>query len=264
MAYIEYQECEVEIGGQNVLAKSATITTSANVKANRVYGGKFRKGQKYSATSFPTATLDLNYYIMENHDHIEQMTGQKYANGSFCGINFSGAALTSYSVNIQPYKVIEYKATFVLYSGLDQRSLGAEPVEDPSVGTDLFYEKFANGAYTELVNFNRQNIGIDFPSNISYQVTCERIPKYVIGDEYPESVALGRVNRRLSVEGENIGSLITFSGKDFATVEISPRSIDNVSRGQTVTCDGIIKDQNLAVSSEGVLAGSINIEQSLR
>jgi hypothetical protein len=263
--YIEYQECEVEIGGKKVLAQSAAISINANIEANRAYGGDFRYGQHYSASSVETATLDLEYYIVDaGKDHIEQFTGQKYADGKFCGIEFSGAGLTSYSVSMKPFEVVKYKATFTIYSGYDQRSNGAEGVADPSIGRDEFYEKFANGAYSELINFNKENIGLDFPSSIDYSVSCQRVPKYIIGDRYPRSVALSKVERKMSIAGENIGSIISFSGKDFATVKLSPKNIDKAARGQDVTCNGIITSQSLSVSAEGVLAGTIGIYESLR
>jgi hypothetical protein len=45
---------------------------------------------------------------------------------------------------------------------------------------------------------------------------------------------------------------------------VSPRNIDYAARGQTIRCGGIITSQNLSVSSNGLLGGSIEAMESLR
>ena len=253
MKYIRHQECEVEINQQKIFAKSARLSASSNSTEERVYGG----GLRYYAASSPlSASVDFNYYITGKEDFIGNLTGEFPCSGRFCGIEFSGAYLSSYSIKIEAYKPVEFNASFSIYSGY--RGL-TKTGSFGGASTGL-----ANGAYTELLNFNQNSIGIDFPQTISYDIQCERTPNYVIGSEFPADVRYGTVRRKMSVEGENIGSVINFSGRDFGEITVSPKNIDYAARGQTLKCKGIINSQNLSMSSNGLLAGSVEVMESLR
>ena len=107
-------------------------------------------------------------------------------------------------------------------------------------------------------------MGFDNPVDINYTITCERIPNYVIGEEYPADVRLGKVGKSISIIGENIGGLISYRGKEIAEVSITPKNINNISRGQTLTCLGIITAQKLTVSNGGLVKGSISVSESVR
>jgi hypothetical protein len=253
MKYIRHQECEVEINQQKIFAKNAKLTSTSNATEQRVYGG----GLRYYAASSPlSASVDFDYYITGKEDPIGSLTGDMSCSGRFCGIEFSGAYLSNYSIRIEAYKPVQFHAGFVIYSGHNGETQTGS-FEGSSTG-------LANGAYTELLNFNKNSIGLDFPQSISYDVECERTPNYVIGSEFPSDVRYGSVKRKMSVEGENIGSVISFSGKDFGEMVVSPRNIDYAARGQTLRCRGIITSQNLSVSSNGLLMGSVEAMESLR
>jgi len=115
-----------------------------------------------------------------------------------------------------------------------------------------------------LININSAKMGMDNPVSIGYYISCERVANYVIGEEFPDYVTLGTINKSMSIDGENIGDLITYSGRSSASMSITPKSINNLSRGQTMECKGVIHDQNLSVSNGGVVNGSINIMESYR
>jgi len=253
MRYIRHQECEIEINSNKFFAKRATLSAGSSVQDNRVYGGGLRS---YSSTSALEASVEFSYYITGDNDPLIALTGTHSCTGKFCGIEFSGAYLTSYNVNIAPYRLVEFSAAFSIYSGFRNETQTGSFKTDPM--------KLANGAYTELLNFNKNNIGIDFPNDINYRVSCERTPNYVIGHEYPQDVRLGKVEKSISVVGENVGSIINFSGKDFAKISISPKNIDYAARGQTIECEGMISSQNLDISSNGLMNGSIEIIESAR
>lgn len=253
MKYIRHQECEIEINGEKFFAKSASLSTSTSVEAVRTYGGELRN---YLASSAAESSVSFSYYLTGEKDPIGFLTGGLSCSGRFCGIEFSGAYLTSYSIDIAPYRPVEFSADFNIYSGFNQETSTGSFKTDPVT--------FANGAYTELNNFNKKNIGLEFPTNINYSVQCERVPNYVIGQEYPQDVRHGAVSKAVSIRGENIGSVITYSGKDFAKVSISPKTIDYAARGQTIECEGIIKSQDLDISSKGLMEGNIEIIESQR
>ena len=253
MKYIRHQECEIEIDNQKMFAKNATLSASSSSEDQRVYGGGLRY---YSATSPLSASVNFNYYITGKEDHIGNLTGFLPCSGRFCGIEFSGAYLTNYSIKLDAYKPVEYNASFSIYSGYRGET------ETGSFGGSS--TGLANAAYTELINFNKNNIGIEFPQTINYEVECERIPNYVIGNEFAQDVVHGKIKRTMSVIGENIGSVINFSGKDFGEINVSPRNIDYAARGQKLNCRGIITSQNLSMTTEGLLQGQIEVMQSLR
>lgn len=253
MKYIRHQECVFEVDGNKFLATSANLTAQSSAQDNRTYRGGLLS---YEATEPLNATIDVEYYITGKEDLIGSLTGEASCNGKFCGIHFSGACLTSYSVNIEPYKPVSFSASFSIYSGYHQETQTGSFVGSTS--------GLANGAFTELKNFNKNNIGIDFPQKISYNVESERLPNYIIGHEYPQYVTLGKVNRGISIQGENIGPLIDFSGRDFATIKISPKNRGKIARGQTVECAGRIVSQNLTISKDSLMKGSVDIIESLR
>ena len=253
MKYIRHQECIIEINGEKFFAKSASLSASSSAVPKRTYGGELRN---YLADSALDASVDCSYYLTGQDDPIEFLTGDHSCSGQFCGIQFSGAYLSDYSINISPYKPVEFAATFKIYSGFQQETSTGSFKTDPV--------EFANGAYTELINFNKNNIGLDFPTDISYSISCERMPNYVIGHEYPQGVRHGKVTKNISVRGENVGAVMKYSGQDFAKISISPKTIDYASRGRTIECEGIINNQNLSISSKGLMQGNIDVTESVR
>lgn len=253
MKYIRHQECEVEINQQKIFAKNAQLSSTSSSTENRVYGGELRY---YAASSPLSASVNFDYYITGKEDLIANLTGDMPCSGRFCGIEFSGAYLSNHSIKIEAYKPVQFNASFAIYSGYRGET------QTGSFGGSS--TGLANGAYTELLNFNKNSIGIDFPQSISYDVECERTPNYVLGSEFPSDVRYGAVKRKMSVEGENIGAVINFSGRDFGEMIVSPRNIDYAARGQTLRCRGIINSQNLNVHSNGLLKGSIEVMESLR
>ena len=253
MRYIRHQECEIEINNHKFFAKNASLSTASSVQDNRVYGGGLRS---YSSISPLEAAVEFSYYITGDQDPLIALTGTHSCTGRFCGIEFSGAYLTDYSVTVSPYKLVEFSAAFSIYSGFKNETTTGSFSTDPM--------NLANGAYTELLNFNKNNIGLDFPTDIDYSVSCERSPNYILGHEYPQDVRLGKVKKSLSIAGENVGSIINFSGKDFAKISISPKNMNFAARGQTIECEGMISSQNLNISSNGLLNGAIQIIESAR
>lgn len=254
MKYIRHQECEIEINNKKVFAKSAQISAGSSAQGNIEFGGNLRN---YNATSALSASASISYYITGKEDHIAELTGINPCSGRFCGIEFSGAYLNNYSIEIEPYKPVQFNADLTIYSGYRFETKTGS-FEGSSTG-------LANGAYTELINFNKNNIGLDYPKNISYNIQCERSANYVIGEEFAQNITLGSVRKNVSVRGENVGSIITFSGRDSATLEMSPRNIDYAARGQTLNCNGVIVNQDLSVSSNnGLLAGTIEILEVVR
>ena len=253
MSYIRHQECVLEINGTKLLGLDAQVSASSSVAENRVYGGKMLG---YEAVSPLDAGLSFKYYVTGKKDIISSLTGMKPCSGKFCGISFSGAYLTNYSVDIEPYRPITFGASFVIHSGYkNETSTGS--FEGITSG-------LANGAFSEVRNFNKNNIGLDFPNKISYSIDCERIPNYVIGHEYPQDVRLGTVYKRFSIAGENIGNFIEFSGRDFAKISTQPKNRDGITRGEELNCFGRITSQDLSVSKNNMMQGQIEVMESVR
>ena len=159
-------------------------------------------------------------------------------------------------MEIKPYSPISVSSKFIVSSGFSE-----------SLSNNSFYSTgidVANGATSDLENFNSNNLGFDNPINISYEITCQRNESYVIGNEHPVSVNLGSVDKRMSINGENVGGLISYSGKGIAEISITPKTINNMSRGQSLVCGGVIDSQNLSVESDGLVNGSISIKEKIR
>lgn len=252
MSYIKYNECVVRINEQKIFALEASIANVSNVSSSRVYGGGYRD---YTASSQIDSTMNLQYYTTGKNDPIAGLTGEHSCSGSFGGIVFSGAYLSNYQINMQPYKPVVHTASFLMYSGFNGVTETGSFEEDPG--------NLANAAYAELINFNKHSIGMDFPKSINYNISCQREPSYQIGSEFPRYVTLVGIQKKLRVEGENIGSLIKFSGQKSAEISISPKNIDHEARGKEFSCLGIITSQNLGMSRGDVLNGEINVEENI-
>lgn len=252
--YIKYNECLVEINGKKMLGLSAdlnadtSLVPSKPIEVNSV---------DYRANAALSASLNVSYYVTGLEDHISSLTGDHSCSGSFGGIKFSGAYLNKYSVDVEPYVPVVFSANFSIFSGYDESSI----TPDSFSGNAL---EFANGAYTDINNIDSINVGIDYPVSINYSVDCERVPSYEIGSEFACGVRYGTVTKSLSIDGENIGSFIDFSGKNIAKVSLTPKSMNNSRRGEIIECEGVIYSQNLSVSKGDVLGGSISITERVR
>lgn len=270
MKYIKFEECEIEINGSKLMATDVSVSASSRSLENRVYGGelrgqipKFFKDEEgstdlsnYTSDSPLDSSLNVRYYITGKTDEIANLTGEAPCSGRFCGIEFSGAYLSSYGVRMESFNPVLYSADFLIYSGYKKTT---QPSSNNTPITGL-----ANAVYSEMNNFDYKNIGMDNPNSVDYYVSCERVPNYVIDKEYPEDVTLGRVLKSLRIEGENIGNFITYTGEHTTELTITNKNIEREQRGESLSCRGIITYQNLSISSRGVLAGGIEVIESVR
>lgn len=252
--YIKYNECLVEINGKKILGLSADLSANASLAPKKPIEVE---SIEYRANAALSASLNVSYYVTGLEDHISSLTGDHSCSGSFGGIKFSGAYLNKYSVDVEPYVPVVFSANFSIFSGYDESSI----TPDSFSGNAL---EFANGAYTDINNIDSINVGIDYPVSINYSVDCERIPSYEIGNEFACDVRYGMVTKNLSIDGENIGSFIDFSGKNIAKVSLTPKSMNNSRRGEVIECEGVVYSQNLSVSKGDVLDGSISITERVR
>ncbi len=253
MKYVKYTECEVLINEEHVFALNASISANSNLTPSIVYGGGL---ESYAPVSEMSANLGIEYYVTGDVDNISMLTGDIDCSGKFGGIEFSGAYLNSYQVDIEPYMPVKFSANFVILSGYNQ-NLSTGSFDSESI-------ELANGAHSLLNNINYSNVGLDNPVSISYSVSCERVPNYEIGNEFPSNVRFGSVSKNLSIAGEDIGDLITYSGKEIAGISIQPKTLNNLSRGQLLECSGVIESQELGVSRNDFVKGSIQIMERVR
>lgn len=254
MNFISYSDCPISINGENFYATSATLQAKASINAGRVMGGGL---ESYRSTAPLVSSLSLDYYVTGSNERVLSLTGAMPCSGSFGGIAFSGAYLSQYSTSIRPYRPMVVSSSFEIFSGCSH-TLKKGSFTSIS-GIDV-----ANGASTDLINFNYNNLGMDNPIDIKYSINCERTPNYTIGSEFPKSVALGQVEKNMTIAGENIGGLISYSGSGIAEISITPKTINNMSRGQTLVCAGVINSQELSVDADGLVNGNIGIFENIR
>ena len=150
-----------------------------------------------------------------------------------------------------------FNASFSLFSGYDENLVSPDSFSGKAL--DL-----ANGAHTQTNNINLINVGIDYPVSINYSVGCQMIPSYKIGSEFPCEVRYGKVEKSLSIDGEGIGSFINFSGKNIASINVTPTSMNGLRKGDVIQCEGVIHSQNLSISKGDIMDGSISIKERIR
>jgi hypothetical protein len=128
-----------------------------------------------------------------------------------------------------------------------------------------------NHVTTELVGYNRNTIGVEHPISISWSESYERLPIYVVGKKHPVEVNLGNINREVTVQGEDIGKVIDFKGHDkrSATITILLRAIGSENQpgeqiSRVLSIAGQIDTQEVSISQNGFMEGSVTIKESVR
>lgn len=109
-------------------------------------------------------------------------------------------------------------------------------------------------------------------TEINIQTTCARTPVYSVGSINPDTVILNSVERAVSINGENVGRIINFSGanaslslrfSEFASLVtgVNFNPLTDYRFGLDIT--GKITSQNLSMQPGRTLEGSINFRSNV-
>jgi len=200
-------------------------------------------------------------------------TGHQIRVGNFL---FKDCHLNSYSINIIPYQPITFSAEFNSYDvedieGTKFTGLANAPGLLQAAGTGAYFD--ALHALAAGITGNLEPLP-QSKKSVQINVSCSRNPVYTVGNKTPERVLLNSVERTVTIEGENVGSIINFNGSgDGSTVgfrfspfrhfitgtSFNPR--ENYVLGFDVK--GKVTSQSLTQQQGNSLNGSVTIRENI-
>lgn len=266
--------------GQFFLATDASLSVDSSLEPNRVFGQNRVADDfsvvgpqigKFSATFLPligpnSATQTSNQMALLTGLCGDFVSGHTIKFGNF---NLKQCYLSSLSLDISPQAPIQVKGDFDVYnlSEVTGQSFTGQSVSHLLTNN-------GSGAYLESIHALAVGVsgsGVSLPDSkeqisISYRVN--RQPVYNLGDIYPTTVILDSVEKQVSVNGENVGRFVDFSGGN-AVLNLAFHPFSTFITG-TVTNNGLfsicttgkVVSQSLDVSAEGV-GGSISLIENV-
>lgn len=292
-------------------ATSAGLSIQASTPPLRTIGST--QLHKYFPDGPLSATLNTDFYLNGTTKRIITTTGEAAEMyGQLAGFNFGQMYLNSFSLTMEPYSPALISADFSIFRMSSDRdgsttahhnddyrytgsptTLGADAEVDsngdlvskaggvdpssfpPPVTLDVLSTH--NHVMTDVSGVNRASYGVQHPVSINFSEQFERQPIYVVGRRHPVEVNLGSVNRELTIQGEDIGKVISFQGHDkgsdgagtTAKVSIALRTIGTENQpgaecGRRLEISGVVDSQDISVSAGGFMEGSVTIKQSVR
>jgi len=266
--------------GQFFLATDASFSTDSSLEPNKVFGQSRISDDfnvsgpqigKFSATFLPLIGPNSSTQTANQMALITGLTGD-FATGhviQFGGLTLKQCYLSSLNLDISPQAAITVKADFDTYnlSEITGQSFTGQNVSHILTNN-------GSGAYLESIHALAVGVsgsGVSLPDSkeqISISYRINRSPVYNLGDTYPSTVILDSVEKQVSVNGENVGRFIGFSGER-AVLNLAFHPFSVFVTG-TVTNNGLfnicttgrVVSQNLDVSAEG-LGGSISLIENV-
>jgi hypothetical protein len=208
-----------------IAVNSCEINFEAALEPNR-FIGKSVISNDYSVSGPKKSTISLQYLPLVGANTLSGiqeaslapfgMTGDSVSGRSIRVSNFlfNQCYLDNLSVQLQAYQPIRVSAQFTSYDSVLLEN-------DTYNGLSGDFEFLANptsGAYLSCLHALSTNVsgsGFSLPESkteISINYQCARTPVYEVGSQTPRTVLLDSVTRTTSVNGENIGKVVGYSG----------------------------------------------------
>ena len=201
------------------------------------------------------------------------LTGHQIRVGNFL---FKDCYLNSYSIQITPYQPVSFTADF---NSFDVNSIEGTGFTGMA-GAPSLLKTAGTGAYFDAMH--ALAVGIDgtleplpqSKKSVQISTSCSRSAVYTIGNKIPERVFLNSVERTVTIEGENVGSIIDFNGSgDGTSVNFKFSPFRYVVTGNNfdptgshkllIAVSGKISAQSLSVQPGNTLNGSVTIRENI-
>ena len=268
---------------QFFLATEASFSADSSLEANKIFGESRISNDynisgpqlgKFSATFLPLIGPNSSTSINNQMALITGLTGD-FTSGhiiKFGNFNLRKCYLSSLNLDISPQATVQVRADFDVY---DMSDITGQYFTGLNIATTLTNN--GSGAYLQSIHALAMGVsgsGVNLPDskqNISVDYGINRTPIYNLGDTYPSTVILDAVEKKVSIDGENIGSSIGFSGENailnlsfypFASFIADGTGILGQNPVFRICTTGRVVSQSLDVSPEGV-AGSVSILENV-
>jgi hypothetical protein len=257
------------ISDDALYATSVSINFDRSVEPKKAWGesGSYEylhsgpMGGTIQINSFhglPFASLQQRNYILNSGVAIVKI-------GS---LDFSGA-ISSYSLNVNPWQAKTETWNIQFFSGGGTMEAGPA-VSNVTLSPTTALQSTTNpaGQIQMGPTGNLPNIIAD----VKYTDTRNITTRYELGSTYPTWYTTSRV-KKVDITSDNITGLVTWSGEE-ASIALSGESFNNISgaaQGERIGLGGVeflnvsgyITSQSLSVSEQGLLEGSMTIEETL-
>jgi hypothetical protein len=278
------------IGGTSDLLAANSVSINFDTQLEpRKFLGKNPISNDYAPTGPLQAKLSLSWFPLIGENAFSRQasqtgvlaltgdftTGHQIRVGNFL---FKDCYLNSYSIQITPYQPVSFTADFNSFDvnsveRLTFTGLAGAPRLLKLAGTGAYFD--AMHALAVGVTGNLEPLPLSKKS-IQISTSCSRSAVYTIGSKLPERVILNSVERTVTVEGENVGSIIDFNGSGdgksasfrFAPFRYAvtgnnfdPKTTHN--NQLVITVSGKISSQSLSVQPGNTLNGSVTIRENI-
>jgi hypothetical protein len=283
----EFNLPNLSSAAQMFAATDATINFDTQMSVNRFLANR-------KPSMIPSGPLEgkisFSFYPMiETSNNNQKLNTQKQNQLNFFNLTgdfsqghninisnflFKKTYLQNYSIKINPYQPVVVTANMISYDitnieGSTLSSFGK--VFEISNNADQPRYESLHGLTTSMISLD-PNVLPDVKMSIDLNVDCQRTPIYTIGSKTPDGVMLNTVERTISIQGENINSVIDFNGKDVSSLKIfflPLSSLGQTANNETVKntlsfeINGKVTSQQLSVSQNSPLNGKIVIKEPI-
>ena len=280
---------EIFPDGHNFIVKLEAKDESVTLTEEEAQNGYFVPEYQYVTSSAIVGSLSVNFYINEGNlpnffnitglaldDTFPPINDQKVT-GFLGDFAFHNAYLTNFQFGISPNSLFQASASFDLYGNLTKD----ESFTANYYSSELYAQQSIPHGQTSQV-LGASSIGMEHVTSLSYSISVSRNPAYeaptcsTINDNvglFPKRVSRGPTTITMSLEAEGINPDLLAEGfngqKTQVSVDVKDLNYENfednsVGLLQTFSCNGVVSDQALSVSSQGYLNGSVTLTQNIQ
>ena len=274
----------VNTGVHFFVATSVSLGVDSSLSPNKVFGNP-RVSSDFSHDSPQVGKLSMEVLPLIGSNSAVNASNQMALITGATGDLISGnrvlfgnfdlrkCYLSSLTLKISPQDVISANADFDVY---DLSRVTGQTFTGANISNLLTNN--GSGAYLEGIHALALGIsgsGVSLPESkaeIDVSIKCNREPSYGLGSTEPSTVILTSVEKQISINGENVGQIIGYSG-NFGTLDLYFAPFSSFVTGGTgfngvnsslfsIKTRGRVSSQNLSAGENG-LQGSVQIVENV-
>lgn len=274
----------VNTGVHFFVATSVSLGVDSSLSPNKVFGNP-RVSSDFSHDSPQVGKLSMEVLPLIGSNSAVNASNQMALITGATGDLISGnrvlfgnfdlrkCYLSSLTLKISPQDVISANADFDVY---DLSRVTGQTFTGASISNLLTNN--GSGAYLEGIHALALGIsgsGVSLPESkaeIDVSIKCNREPSYGLGSTEPSTVILTSVEKQISINGENVGQIIGYSG-NFGTLDLYFAPFSSFVTGGTgfngitsslfsIKTRGRVSSQNLSAGENG-LNGVVALQENV-
>lgn len=277
---------DVHPNGQDYVVKLESKSGNWSLTEGEAQSGYFEPIYNYSAQGPIVGQLDVNFYTdVGNLQSFFNITGlsnpsayppidEERITGHLGEFLFNHAYLNSFSFSISPNSIIQASAGFQIYGSLEKDD---DILNNYYASENYSQQSIPHGKHSEIIGHTA--LGLNHPIGFNYSINVNRIASHEAPTGIDQDIGLvpNRVSKEsttisMSLNGDSLDPDILsegFNGKranlSAKLYDLSYQNFEDNSQGEmnTFECSGVITSQQLSVSPQNYLNGSISVEQKL-